>query len=72
MKPAKIRGGEKQPSFFHHRKETKPYHIDYVFMSRHLLSYSSIELGDMSNWLTLSDHMPLIVTMDLDQNESCL
>ena len=59
-------GGESKPTFFLHRNEAKPYHIDYVFMSSHLLSQSSIELGDMNNWLAVSDHLPLIVTINLE------
>lgn len=56
-------GQETQPTFYLHRKEVKPYHIDYVFMSSNLLSSSTIELGTINNWLHISDHMPLCATI---------
>ena len=56
-------GQETQPTFYLHRKEAKPYHIDYGFMSSNLLPSSIIELGKINNWLYISDHMPLCVTI---------
>lgn len=56
-------GQETQPTFYLHRKEAKPYHIDYVFMSSNLLPSSTIELGKINNWLSVSDHMPLCATI---------
>lgn len=56
-------GQETQPTFYLHRKEAKPYHIDYVFMSGNLLQHSKIELGKINNWLSVSDHMPLCATI---------
>ena len=56
-------GHETKPTFYLHRKEVKPYHIDYVFMSRDLLSCSAIELGNVNTWLSVSDHMPLSATI---------
>ena len=56
-------GKETRPTFYLHRKETKPYHIDYVFMSSNLMSCSTIELGKINTWLSVSDHMPLCATI---------
>ena len=56
-------GQETRPTFYLHRKEAKPYHIDYVFMSNNLLSCSTIELGKISKWLSVSDHMPICATI---------
>lgn len=56
-------GQETQPTFHLHKKESKPYHIDYIFMSTDLLSNSSIELGKIKKWLSISDHIPLCVTI---------
>jgi len=56
-------GQETQPSFYLHRNTEKPYHIDYFFMSSHLLSVSKVELGNIKDWLTVSDHMPLCATI---------
>ncbi|MBE9397105.1 endonuclease/exonuclease/phosphatase family protein [Pontibacterium sp. N1Y112] len=56
-------GSESSPTFFLHRKEQKPYHIDYVFLSDDLVKDSSIIVGDINHWLEFSDHMPLEVTL---------
>ena len=56
-------GEESQPTFFLHRKKSKSYHIDYVFMSIDLLPVSNIQIGSSSDWLNISDHMPLCVTI---------
>jgi endonuclease/exonuclease/phosphatase family metal-dependent hydrolase len=56
-------GQETKPTFYLHRKEAKPYHIDYIFMSNHLIKNSSIEIGEINNWLASSDHMPLCASI---------
>ena len=58
-----LQGEETEPTFYLHRKESKPHHIDYVFMSSELLSISRLELGKVSSWLCVSDHMPLYVEL---------
>ena len=55
-------GKEKQPTFYMHRKSEKPYHIDYAFITRSMMSGSMIKIGSPSEWLELSDHMPLVVS----------
>jgi exonuclease III len=56
-------GEEKTPTFFFHRKEDKPYHIDYVFLSKNLLDESKLFIGNREDWISISDHMPLCVTI---------
>lgn len=56
-------GQESQSTFFLHRNVEKPYHIDYVFVSDDLLGQARIEVGDPSNWLNSSDHMPISLTI---------
>lgn len=59
-------GKETQPTFYLQRKLAKPYHIDYVFASSKLLdSIKRIEIGNVSDWLEISDHMPITVELDL-------
>ncbi len=56
-------GEETTPTFFLHRKESKPYHIDYVFASKDLLGRCQIEIGEKETWLAVSDHMPVCVSV---------
>jgi exonuclease III len=56
-------GEEKTPTFFFHRKEDRPYHIDYVFLSKNLLDISKLSIGNREDWITVSDHMPVLVTV---------
>lgn len=53
-------GAESIPTFYLQRNLNKPYHIDYVFVSSDLISTSSLEIGKSSDWLPLSDHVPLV------------
>jgi exodeoxyribonuclease-3 len=57
-------GKETQPTFYLHRNLAKPFHIDYVFASQDLLNSCSLEATESSFWLSYSDHLPMIVTID--------
>ncbi len=55
-------GKEQHPTFFLQRNENKPYHIDYCFASSDFLTkLKRVEIGAYRNWITYSDHSPLIV-----------
>lgn len=55
-------GEETEPTFYFYKKEEKPYHLDYCFLSNTLISDNTkIEIGKYANWISNSDHMPLIV-----------
>lgn len=56
---------ERQPTFFLHRNEAKPYHIDYVFAHDEHLKGLGIDakVGIRSDWIGLSDHMPMVVDL---------
>lgn len=59
-------GKEKHPTFFLHRKQNKPYHIDYCFASSHFTDkVQDVEIGTYENWIGHSDHSPLKITFDL-------
>ncbi len=58
-------GLEEHPTFYLHRNSAKPYHIDYFLMTRDLLTSSQLEIGDIVSWLSVSDHMPLIATLEV-------
>lgn len=53
-------GSELEHTYYHYRKLTKPYHIDYTFLSNEMLATSKTAIGSASQWLSISDHMPLI------------
>jgi len=56
-------GAETRPTFYMHRKTHKPYHIDYAFCSSEFLQNSEIQIGEVNDWIKLSDHMPLIIDL---------
>ena len=59
-------GKEKHPTLFLQRNQNKPYHIDYCFASSEIIDkVQNIEIGSYDNWITHSDHSPLIVDFDL-------
>jgi exodeoxyribonuclease III len=64
-------GQEYNPTFFLQRKITKPYHIDYCFLSADLYNrLHDIKIGNYDNWIMNSDHVPVIVDIeDLKKNE---
>ncbi len=54
-------GKESRPTFFHRRKIENPYHIDYVFGNNKFLSkLNRFEIGEINEWLAISDHLPII------------
>ncbi|GAA1975498.1 hypothetical protein GCM10009798_40960 [Nocardioides panacihumi] len=61
-------GSETQPTFYLHRSEAKPFHIDHCFTD---LEVIGVEVGTFADWSGLkstggvSDHVPLIVSVRL-------
>ena len=53
-------GVESQPTFYLHRKIERPYHIDYMFASDDFYSLKNLAVGDVKQWLEISDHLPFI------------
>jgi len=55
-------GHEHTPTQFMYRHLDKPYHLDYCFASKLLISQQTIiRIGDPDMWLSKSDHMPLFI-----------
>ncbi|EMR01891.1 Endonuclease/Exonuclease/phosphatase family protein [Cesiribacter andamanensis AMV16] len=54
-------GKETNPTYYHHKKPERPYHIDYLFGSPVFKnSLTKLEIGESDRWLRLSDHLPII------------
>lgn len=55
-------GKELSPTLYLHRNERKPYHIDYIFSLAKIAADDSslIQVGHHTEWLSISDHMPMI------------
>lgn len=55
-------GEERDPTFYMHKKEERPYHIDYDFVPRQLTgSGTEVTVGRYDEWINASDHMPLLI-----------
>lgn len=62
----RVQGEEVHPTFYMYRNLAKPYHIDYIFVSRQMIpSTTSFEIGDSTFWLTISDQLPVIAVLDV-------
>jgi exodeoxyribonuclease-3 len=61
-------GAEKHPTFWFLKRTNKRsvYHIDYAFLSRQLSSkLKCVEVGHHKDWLSLSDHAPVLIELDV-------
>jgi exonuclease III len=58
-------GSEQTPTQYMYRHRDKPYHLDYAFVSNHALSGAIVQVGSPDVWLRMSDHMPIIVDLNL-------
>lgn len=59
-------GEEETPTFFLYRSLSRPYHIDYCFMSKRLRDCgASFHIGTPDMFLRQSDHMPIRVDLAL-------
>ena len=58
-------GKEKQKSLCFRKNSRERYHIDYVLLPQPWIDrVTAVSIGDHGDWLSLSDHMPLLVTID--------
>jgi len=57
-------GSEESPTFFLQRNKLKPFHLDYCFVSEEILENNfSFTIGDVDDWIGISDHLPIVVTL---------
>lgn len=57
-------GNETRPTFFLQRNRQKGYHIDYVFTSADLTEACALQVGQRDDWLSISDHVPLTLSIN--------
>ena len=55
-------GKESKATLFHTKNLNKTYHIDYAFIRG--FKIQNIEVGNYSDWIKHSDHMPLIIDIE--------
>ncbi len=59
-------GQETQPTFYLQKNISKPYHIDYCFASnKSAEKLMGLEIAPFEKWKHLSDHVPMIIKIDL-------
>ena len=64
-KTKQSQGEEKSPTFFLQRNKSKPFHIDYCFVSEKFLENDfTFTIGNVDDWIHISDHLPLIVDVE--------
>jgi endonuclease/exonuclease/phosphatase family metal-dependent hydrolase len=63
---AEAPGRERRSTYFHRATGGEPYHIDYCFIPKDWSSrLIRVAVGRKNTWSTLSDHVPLIVDLNL-------
>jgi len=60
-----IQGQEVTPTQFMYRNLAKSYHLDFAFVSKVISRSCELIIGEPSEWIYKSDHMPLILTVSL-------
>lgn len=59
-------GKEKTPTFYLQKNINKPYHIDYIFAKKTLISTDQkIQIESFEKWESISDHCPVTTTFFL-------
>ncbi|KKH98421.1 hypothetical protein EO95_04400 [Methanosarcina sp. 1.H.T.1A.1] len=57
-------GIERDPTLYFRKNRKTPYHIDYIFAPIDFINCrKSFSLGKYEDWISLSDHMPLIAEL---------
>jgi exonuclease III len=60
-----FQGKETKPTLYFRKNQTRPYHIDYIFgAKKYTDKIIKIEIGQFDEWITKSDHMPIICEIE--------
>jgi endonuclease/exonuclease/phosphatase family metal-dependent hydrolase len=58
-------GTERDPTLYFRNNRKTPYHTDYIFAPADFVdSRKSFSVGKYEDWISLSDHMPLIAEIE--------
>jgi hypothetical protein len=59
-------GTESRPTYYHRGRRSEPFHLDYCFVPATWVPHiTRVEVGTHEDWGEFSDHMPLIVDVDV-------
>jgi len=59
-------GKESRPTHFHKGKQESPFHLDYCFLPEEWARrIKTVDVGAYADWYKYSDHVPLVVSLDL-------
>lgn len=67
LKENEFQGKESKPTFYMYRKNEKTYHIDYMFYNSQ--GIYEFKIGKFDDWISLSDHMPMILDINVGSIE---
>lgn len=56
---------ETRPTYYFYRHRDKPFHIDETYSSPEDWKLGSVEVGSFRTWARLSDHVPVVVDLDV-------
>lgn len=57
-------GDERTPTYYFQWDRRKPYHLDYCFVPR-TWTIREVEVGTFRRWRGLSDHVPIVVDVEM-------
>lgn len=59
-------GQETRPTHYYKKRQDAPFHLDYVFLPASWAQrITTVEVGTYEDWHRMSDHVPVIVDVDL-------
>lgn len=59
---------ESKYTYYHHQNLEKPFHIDYCLVSKEYIPFiRKFSIGEVSEYLSVSDHSPLIFESELNE-----
>jgi exodeoxyribonuclease-3 len=64
VKTKELQGLETKATYFHHKKKESPHYIDYMFCAKNMLSILELDIKEYDDWIKLSDHLPLVMSIE--------